>query len=111
MKPPPMAHEPIPQGPGPRAHGPRPMAHGPWPKISVFWHESTSYSRYEALDRRKMKDFSFSIDLTGSQGRCIGSQGSLQEKYIKALKLYIYIYMYIYIDNDIDTKFITHVVR
>ena len=45
--------------------------------FSVFWHEWASDRRYEALDRCKLKDFSYSIDLEGSQGRFIGLKGGL----------------------------------
>ena len=63
-------------------HGARPGQTQKYIVFSVFWHEWASYRRYEALDRCKMKDFSNAIDLTGSQGRFIGSKGSLYEKYI-----------------------------
>merc|ERR1711963_536687 len=74
---------PMAQGPWPKAHGPRPMAQGPWPmaqkniRFSIFLHELALERCYEALDRSELKDFSFSIDLEGSQDRFIGLKGGL----------------------------------
>merc|ERR1712115_142982 len=91
----PMAHGPRPMahGPWPMAQGPWPMAHGPWSKnilyFQFFLHELALERCYEALDRSELKDFSFSIDLEGSQGRFIslkgdlsGSKGPRSENYI-----------------------------
>jgi len=58
----------------------RPDQTSPDPKIHYIfsiWHKWASDTRCEALDRCKIKDFSYSIDLEGSQGRFIGLKSGL----------------------------------
>merc|ERR1712115_772568 len=90
-------------GPWPMAHGPWPKAHGPrsmlqkYIRFLVLLHELALERCYEALDRSEFKDFSFSIDLEGSQDRFIGLKGGLKgskgprSKIFKIFKIFDFI--------------------